>query len=515
MYRSFVVVSVLTTLTATLGMLIDNIIVAGTLGVNALGAMGIATPISLVFSAVSNICSSGGATHAARALGKGDTKSVNNIFTGTMLFVLSAGAVLTAAGLAFTAQIAGLFGAEGELLQPATEYLRGFFLGATPTILVSALMGFVKIDGSTRLPLECIAVMTVSNIALDLIVIYVFDLGMFGIGLATSLAYCLAALMGLTHFRKKHCTLRLCRPSNLIKELGAIIATGAPTALSRVCDTLKMMTLNHLMVMAAGASAVAALNVRTQTYNLIGAIIMGVSQAAVPVAAVFYGEEDRSALQSTLKEVLRLGLMLSTAAGLLLLAFPAVIPSAMVKQDAEALQMATMAVRFFAVGMPLQLVNMAMMNMYQATRNTVKAMIICLLQQLVFTTGFALVLSGPMGANGIWLAFLLGEVCTLGFIGISVLVRRRGKVHELADVLLLEKDFGGDPQERFEKTIPATLEEAVLVSEELYAFGNQRGLSRKFMHSVALCVEEMAGNVAVHSRKKGMLTCLCTISLVK
>ena len=47
-YRSFVLVAILTALTATLGMLIDNIIVGQFLGENALGAMGVVSPISLI-----------------------------------------------------------------------------------------------------------------------------------------------------------------------------------------------------------------------------------------------------------------------------------------------------------------------------------------------------------------------------------------------------------------------------------------------------------------------------------
>ena len=49
-YLSFVVVSILTSLTAIVGMLIDNIIVGQTLGSDALGAMGIVGPVSLIFS---------------------------------------------------------------------------------------------------------------------------------------------------------------------------------------------------------------------------------------------------------------------------------------------------------------------------------------------------------------------------------------------------------------------------------------------------------------------------------
>lgn len=502
-YRSFVLVAVLTALTATSGMLIDNIIAGQCLGEYALGVMGVVSPISLIFSAVSNICTGGGTAHAAQALGRGDRNSVARIFSGTMLFVLAAGAVLTAAGMAFAPQIATWLGAKDELLQPTTDYLYGIFLGAIPTIATSALMGFVKIDGSTRLPLVCIGVMTVGNILLDLAMIFVFKLGMFGMALATSIAYCMAVMAGATHFARKYCTLQLVKPARLLREWGAMIITGAPTALSRICDTVKVMLLNHLLVMAAGAGAVAALNVRTQTYNIVGALIMGVCQAILPVAGVFYGEEDRTALENTLKEALRTGMVLSVSAGLLLLLFPAALPGLLGVKDTETLHMATNAIRFFAIGMPLQLVNTAMMNIYQATRNPGSATSICILQQLVFTAGFSLLLISAMGTDGMWLAFLLGEVCTLCFVTAAILVRKGGKLRTFTDVLLLKEGFGGDPQDRFEKTIGTTLEEVTELSNCLYTFGAACGLSRKLMHKIFLCVEEMASNVARHAFEKG------------
>ena len=67
-YYSFVMSAILTSLTATVGILIDNIIVGQYLGSAALGAMGIVGPVTLVFSAIGNLCC-GGATRAAQALG--------------------------------------------------------------------------------------------------------------------------------------------------------------------------------------------------------------------------------------------------------------------------------------------------------------------------------------------------------------------------------------------------------------------------------------------------------------
>lgn len=126
-----------------------------------------------------------------------------------MLFAFLAGILLSVVGLLFAPQIAGILGAQGVLKELTTQYLYGYFLGALPTILMTALMGFVRIDGSLHLPMICIAVMSVSNIALDLVMVLVFQKGMFGMALATAISYCIAVLTACLHFTKKYCTLKL------------------------------------------------------------------------------------------------------------------------------------------------------------------------------------------------------------------------------------------------------------------------------------------------------------------
>ena len=104
-YRSFVLVSILTALTATLGILIDNIIVGRCLGVAALGAMGVVGPVSLILSAFSNICSGGGAARVSQAIGRGEREKVNNVFSVTMVFILVSGGLLTVTGVLFASRL--------------------------------------------------------------------------------------------------------------------------------------------------------------------------------------------------------------------------------------------------------------------------------------------------------------------------------------------------------------------------------------------------------------------------
>lgn len=503
LYLSFVVVSILSALTATAGMLIDNIIVGKFLGDEALGAMGIVGPISLIFSAFGNICSGGGTAKAAQALGKGDVEKMRQIFTVTILFVFLSGAILTIVGVLFTPQIAVLLGAKDSLLEPSVDYLRGYFLGAIPTIMTTALMGFVKVDGSPRLPLLCIGVMTVANIVLDIMAVTVFDLGMFGMALATSISYLFASLTALMHFRKKTATLRLVKPVGIGKELGSMVVTGAPTAISRICDTIKVMLLNNLMVTFVGVGAVTALNIRTQAFNFFGAFFLGLAQASVPLVGMFYGEEDRGALRDTLKNTLKIGLMMNGIVALCLFFGASAFVSMMNVSEPAIREMATVAVRLFAVTMPFSLINMAFMSYYQSTRNTGIATLICILQSLVYTVALAFVLIRPLGAIGVWIAFLGAELLTIltTIIVIATDIKRVPK--NIDDFMKLDESFGGDAKNRLEISVGNSMDEVMKISQGIHKFGAGRQIRDKLLNELALCIEEMGGNVISHAFKPG------------
>lgn len=502
-YYSFVFVSILSSLTATAGMLIDNIIVGRYLGSDALGAMGIVGPVSLVFSAIGNICSGGGGARSAQALGRGDRNQFRLIFTTCMLFVLLIGGILTVLGLLFAPEIAVLLGAKETLLEPATDYLYGFFLGTIPTILLSAMMCFVRIDGSPKLPLICISVMSAANIVLDLMMVHVFHQGMFGMALATTISYVLAVATALTHFLKKDATLRPVRPKGFFKDLSQTVLTGFPTAISRVSDTCKVMLLNNLLVTYVSVAAVTALNVRTTVSNFLGAVVLGIGQAATPTIGMFFGEEDRTAVKDTLKTTLRLGLLLNGVLAVILLVFPTFFAHLLGVKDMDIMNMSSVAIRLFGLGMPLQLINSALLNYYQSTKKVGMATMICVLQSLVYTVLFAIILIRPMGATGVWLAFLSGEILTLLTVGLVLCIRNRKIAISLDSVLMLNENFGGAPKDRLELSIGNSMDEVMLISSGIYKFGRNRSITQETLNLLSLCIEEMAGNVVQHAFKPG------------
>jgi len=505
-YQSFLLVSILGALAATAGMLIDNVIVGQFLGADALGAMAVVTPVSFVFSVFSNICSGGGTVKVAYALGKGDRKEVNNAFTVTIIIVVVSSLVITAVGLMFTPQIVSLLGGgeDTEISRLSVQYLRGFFIGTLPTVMLPPLSGFARLDGSAKLPLLAMITMSVGDILFDLVSTLIFHGGMFGMAIATSASYVLAVLVLLTHFRKKNRMLHLVKPLRTLSEIGSTVAAGAPMALSRACDTIKLTGLLRLAMLVAGASAVTAFGVRNQAENIISALAVGVGQALVPIAGVFYGEEDRAALKDSLRSAIKAGVAINLAAAAVILAFPGIFTRMLgVSDKPEIVEISFVALRLFALSLPFKTLNTILMNFYQSTKRSMKANGICLMQSLVYPLLAAVILSRSMGASGIWLAFLLAEILTLCTTLILISVRNHRPFSGLDDAMQLGDEFGSGREDSLEISIPNSMEDIIRVSSGISKFAKNRDISDRIMGRVSLCIEEIVGNIVRHSYKEG------------
>lgn len=501
-YNSFVVSAILTALTATLGILIDNIIVGQYLGSAALGAMGIVGPVTLVFSAIGSLCACG-SIRAARALGKGKIQDMNIIFSTNVFFILGIGLAITAAGLLLTPQIANILGAKGALYEPTKGYLYGYFIGTIPTIMLNSMIAFIRIDNSPKLPVICMAVMSVCNIILDIAMVLVFKQGMFGMALATTISYCMAVLTACTHFLKKSSSLKVVKPLKFFSELSQTALTGMPTAINMISGTIKIMVLNNLMVTFVSVSAVTALNVRMQANNFISSAIIGLAQAASPIIGMFYGEEDRNAMKDTLKSALRLGLLVSSCLMAIFLVVPSVFSRMLGVTDPQILAMTNAALRYFALGLPIAFINAILMNFYQSTKRVALSTTISVLQSFAFTAMIAVALIKPMGSNGVWLALLLGEVLTLLTTVIYIFVRNK-KIAISADrVMMLDESFGDPSVDRLEISIGNSMEEVMSISSSIHSFAENRNINEKMANLLALAIEEIAGNVVQHSFTAG------------
>lgn len=369
-FRSYLSMSILITLSATLGMMIDNVIAGQTMGADAVGAIGMSTPLLMLFSGCAGILETGAVTLSARALGKRDSNQVNALFSIALVAGLAIGLLCLLVGHFGSATIASLLGADDpRLFESTTAFITGLSLGALPIILLQLVMGFVRLDGSPQLGLVAILTMSICDVSFNLIAVLVLDAGLLGMGTSTALAYYIALDVASTHFFGKKCSLRLVNPLPYLSSLGRLLKTGMPDSMVRVCVMLRTFTYNNLLLMVSTASAVAALSMLTSVNMFLSAVSVGVGQTATLLCGIFFGEQDRDAIKGTVMVALKTGMALCLLLCVLVFIFAPTVVSFFGLTDPEAKALGVIAVRVYCFAVPLDLVNNVFARYYQSSGN--------------------------------------------------------------------------------------------------------------------------------------------------
>lgn len=169
--------------------------VAGRLGSEELGALGLAVGLLSAGTWVFNFLVFGTTTTVAHAVGRGDRQAagrrvVHAAVAATVLGVLAGAALFVLAPVLVRA-----FGAVEALVDPAVAYLRVRALGVPFLLLGYVGHGAFRGVGDTRTPLRVVVVANVLNGALDLVLVFGLGFGLGGIAAATVAAEVVAVLV--------------------------------------------------------------------------------------------------------------------------------------------------------------------------------------------------------------------------------------------------------------------------------------------------------------------------------
>ena len=520
-FGKYLAMSILITLSATLGMMIDNVIAGNLLGSGAVAAIGMSLSVFMLFSGCAGILETGAVALCARALGNRDADRVNVLFSVSLAAALAVGAALSAGGVAGSDALATMLGAaSGELHADTAAYLSGICSGAFAIVLLQLLMGFTRLDNAPQLGIVAIVGMSVCDVVFNLVAVCVLDLGLRGMGLATALAYCVAVGICCMHFLSKGNTLHLVNPVPHAGQLAGVLKTGLPDSLTRATVMVRTFTFNWLLLTVASAGAVAALSMLSSVNSFASSVTIGVGQTATLLCGIFFGEEDRGALKATLRTGMRMGLVLSCTLCAVVFAFaPQVVGLFGLEGDAEAF--GVVAVRAFILCVPIDLINQLFVNYYQGTGNVRAASAIAVGQSGLFAVLFALGTVWFWGATAVWTSFLVGEAVTLALqlVVASVLWKRRvakgvaaaaseaaadacERAGLLDKMMYLPETFQQDWRAWRAFSCEPDIASVAACSQQVAAWCEAQGIDGRRSYLVPLAVEEMAANAVEHGFAK-------------
>lgn len=289
---------------------VDSVVVGRCLGENALAAVGGAFPIMFILNAVAMGLTIGASILLSQLYGAGREEAFQKTLYTTILTMAVLTVVLTAAGQVLIHPLLRLMGTPPSTFSDSALYLRIIFGGIVFTFSYNTSSALFRAIGDSKTPLYFLITASVLNIALDLFLVVVCNMGVAGAAVATVVSQGLSFLLSLLYIIIKVPLLRLRREHCVFdpKLLRSVLRFGVPTMLQQVSVSLSVMCVQG-MVNQFGAKVMAGYAVAGKIESLAMMPMFNISSALSTFAAqnIGAGSEARA------REGLRVTALLAAA----------------------------------------------------------------------------------------------------------------------------------------------------------------------------------------------------------
>lgn len=294
--------------------IVDMLVVGNIVGETGLAAISNASMISFIINSVCIGVTMGGTVLIAQYKGANDEQG--QIETVGTLFGISfiASFAVTIIGLLVYKPLFQILNVPADSMQDACGYMKIICCGTVFVFGYNAVCSIMKGFGDSKSPLYFIAIATVINIILDLILVGPFGMGTAGTAYATIFSQGVALLVSVIHlkrkkfvfdFRIKHFAIK---PDKLI----TVLKVGLPTAIQMVIVNISYLLITG-MLNQFGVSVAAASGVGLKINTFAGMPCWAIGQAVTAMVGQNAGANDIERVRKTT----RVGLYLNILATLI------------------------------------------------------------------------------------------------------------------------------------------------------------------------------------------------------
>ncbi len=181
---------------------VDTMVVGKALGVNALAALGAADWLNWLMLGVIQGFTQGFGILMAQEFGAGRHDNLRRSIGNSAVLSFLSSAVLLGIGQLLARPVLNILQTPARILPDSLLYLRIMYLGIPVVMAYNLLAVILRSLGDGRTPLHAMIVAAITNIALDLLFVLVFGLGISGAAAATLIAQLISSLFCLYHIRK-------------------------------------------------------------------------------------------------------------------------------------------------------------------------------------------------------------------------------------------------------------------------------------------------------------------------
>ena len=489
-FGEFFFPTLFTSMAGNICLFVDGLMVSFLLGASNLAPIQIVAPVITFVNLIYWMIGLGGSVLCSVSKAEFDDERSNSYFSVSIISLVSIGILITILGLLFSSNIAKfLCLSQHELISDVGSYFIALIIGMPFLCYMMSLSYFIRADGIPSLPFRAILVANIVNICFDVIYIKFFGMGISGAALATSTGYIVGSILISYYFIKKERTLEFIKlkVNSFFNFLKKILTSGFSSASTQLYLTLKLLVINFLIGLSIGKSGVVAFSICYNSLFILYIFLIGTAQTMSPIVSVYFKEEDYSGVNYVVKRSLKFVLASSLALSVLFIVYPQVLLFLYSVKNPADVPVVLNALRIFAISYVGTAITFLYTFYSQAIQKNQLSTIISLLEGFVLPISAAIILSYPLGGNGIWISFAIAEALTILFIFCYSRYINKKTDGEYTGFFINKHN----DDNVFEHTISGNVEDAVNLARDVQNYLKDN----KSAALVGLSIEEMLVNI--------------------
>ena len=495
-FKEFFYPTVLASMAAQLGTIINGIIVGNLISSHAMAAISACIPLSQITYALAVLISIGSSGLIAIAAGKRDNDEANYIFSTVAATGVICAGILAAVLIPNVENLPKFLSSAENLRELMYAYLI-VFVWRLPLYLMSfSWQTLIRTDGFAKIVSRGILFGQISNVALSYFLVS-NGFGVTGAGIALICSDIIAiSYMLKRYFSSAERTRKIYPVFNdcgkFFKSVATIIKSGIPTATGTGLISIKIWAIYQILGETGGEDAMTLYAICMACLSVVSMCIAGCNGAMMPIVGMLYGEKDFGGVRILVKYVLKFALTLSGAFVALTIFFPQIILT-LYNLPENLFDAGATALRLFVISLLGVTVTFLIMYYYTTIQRRLAANILSWTEGILIVVPAAWILSKNFGLNGVWLAFILAEI--VGFIVIYIYAKIvcKNSGGKLNDVFLIENN---SQNLLYDVSFQADIENSVKISAEVMDVLKNEKIAENTALKVGVALEEMAVNIS-------------------
>ncbi len=390
---------------------VDSIFVSR-ISETALTAVSLAFPMQNLLIAFAVGTGAGVNSLLARKLGERNTEEANKAADTGLFLSLCTYIVFAFVGIFLTEPFFKIFTADDQLIKLSSQYASICLIFSFAVFIDITCERIIQATGDSLRPMFIQGIGAVTNIILDPVFIFGFDMGVAGAAIATVIGQFVSMSLAIYFVRKNEYVkirIRKIRPTG--KTIKEIYQVGLPTIIMNSIGTVMVSLINGILI-TFSALAVSIFGIYFKLQSFIFMPVFGLNNGVIPILAFNYGAGNKKRMMDTMKYGMVIALLIMIIGTLIFQFFPDLLLSLFNASD-EMLKMGIPALRLISICFIPASISIIIIASFQATGFGVASMMVSFIRQMVVLCPCAYILGKLIGINGVWLSFAIAECFAL------------------------------------------------------------------------------------------------------